>query len=672
MKRGAKRLKKSNFYEYGPFRLDPAEHRLTRDGIPVPLAPKAFELLIFLVQNPGRLLSKEQIMQTLWPGSFVEEANLTVSISLLRRVLGEKDGNVRYIETVPKKGYRFIAPVKEGSSTDAAVPEKDASVYAPVAQSQPIWTDSAGAPRSAGGRAGRTKFSLVLFHSASDTAHFSTRSRNIAILAVTIPHSLLPPSFTSRIVSQLLHPSIQRRRSAALLSFPFANLKQNPQDEFLGFSLADAVITRLGPVSSLTVRPSSAVEIYKGQPIDPKKVGADLSVDTLLTGTFIHDGDHLRITYQLIDVKTEKILTRDIIDLKYENLFVVQDDVTPRIIRGLALELSPAETAQLKAEEPANPLAYEYYLRGVDLMSNHDFPLAIEMLEKSADINPNYALTWAYLGQSYNSAASFQVGGREQYRRAQGAFKRALALQPHQIEASIFLANLLIDTGEVEAAVPLLRDAQKNNPNNAALHWELGYAYRFAGALKESVAECEQARHIDPSVRGNGSVLNGHLYLGHYDKFPASLPEVGGSSFLVFYRGFAEFHQKEWRQAAQDFDRAYELEHTMYTQTGKALSDSIAHRDAEGLQLLHDLESKIQQRGVGDPEGTYKIAEAYAVLGDKASASRMLRYSIEHGFFAWPYFTTDPLVGNLRNEPQFSELMAISRNRYAAFRKSFF
>jgi hypothetical protein len=173
-------------------------------------------------------------------------------------------------------------------------------------------------------------------------------------------------------------------------------------------------------------------------------------------------------------------------------------------------------------------------------------------------------------------------------------------------------------------------------------------------------------------VRGNGSVLNAYLYLGHYDKFLASLPDVDGSSFFIFYRGFGEFHQRDWTQAARDFDRAYELEHTMYTQTGKALSDSIAHRDSEGLELLRDLESKIQQRGVGDPEGTYKIAEAYAVLGDKTSALRMLRYSIEHGFFAWPYFTTDPLLSNLRNEPQFSELMAVSRNRYAAFRKSFF
>ena len=153
--------------------------------------------------------------------------------------------------------------------------------------------------------------------------------------------------------------------------------------------------------------------------IDLQKIGADLRVDTLLTGTFIHDGDHLRITYQLIDVKTEKILGRDMIERKYENLFTVQDEVTQQIIKGLALDLSPSEAAQMNRREPVNPVAYEYYLRGVDLMSNHDFPLAIEMLEKSAEIDPNYALTWAYLGQSYNSTASFQVGGREQYRQAE-------------------------------------------------------------------------------------------------------------------------------------------------------------------------------------------------------------------------------------------------------------
>lgn len=661
-------LKKESFYEYGSFRLDPAEHRLTRDGVAVPLPPKAFELLLFLVQNQGRLLSKEQIMATLWPGSFVEEANLTVSISVLRKVLGEKEGGLRYIETIPKKGYRFVASVREVHGASAILPEK---VSFGESRNQPVWRDPAVGTIPAEADDGwRDRVDPRLISSGpvrSPLGRFGSILLSSAALIVLAAAAIYFIRHKPAVPAP--HVATAQRRLAIL---PLRNLKQNPQDDFLGFSLADAVITGLGPISSLTVRPSSAIEKYKGQVIDLQKIGADLGVDTLLTGTFIHDGDRLRVTYQLIDVKTEKILGGDTIDRKYENLFRVQDEVTQQIIKGLDVDLSTSEAAQLNRGEPVKPVAYEYYLRGVDLMGAHDFPHAIQMLEKSTEIDPSYALTWAYLGQSYNSTASFQVSGREQYRRARAALQRALDLQPHQLEASIFLANLLIDTGEVETAVPLLRETLKSNPNNAAAHWELGYAYRFGGALEESVQECELARQIDPTVRSNGSVLNAYLYLGQYDKFLASLPEPDDSSFLIFYRGFGEYHQRDLAQAARDFDLAYGLEHTMYTQTGKALADAIADRKSEGLRLLRELEDKIQQRGVGDPEGTYKIAEAYAVLGDKGSAFRMLQYSIQHGFFAWPYFTSDPLFTNLHDEPQFSELMTVARDRHTAFRKRFF
>jgi tetratricopeptide (TPR) repeat protein len=305
-------------------------------------------------------------------------------------------------------------------------------------------------------------------------------------------------------------------------------------------------------------------------------------------------------------------------------------------------------------------------------VGSHNFPLAIKMLEKSAEIDPTYALTWAYLGQAYESAANFEFGGSEQYRKAQAAYERALALQPDQLEATMFLANLLVDTGRVEQAVPMLRATLRNNPKNAALHWELGYAYRFAGMLKESVAECELSRQIDPLVKSNGAALNAYLYLGEYDKFLQSLPDADESSFIVFYRGLAEYHQKKLDLAARDFDRAYQLDPTLYTQIGKTFSDSIVQKNSEGLETLRELESKIHRGGVIDPEATYKIAEAYAVLGDKASALRMLRYSIEHGFFPYPYFVTDPLLEPIRNEPEFGQLMNIARERHTAFKSRFF
>jgi tetratricopeptide (TPR) repeat protein len=315
------------------------------------------------------------------------------------------------------------------------------------------------------------------------------------------------------------------------------------------------------------------------------------------------------------------------------------------------------------------PLAYEYFLQGLDFHGQHKFPLAIKMLEKSTEIDPNYAPAWAYLGASYTSDAAFELGGREQYRRAQAAYERALAIRPNLLDAQMFLANLLVDTGKVEQAVPLLRDALRTNGNSAAAHWELGYAYRFAGMLNESVAECERARQLG-LVKANGSVLNTYLYLGQYQKFLESLPP-DDSSFTLFYRGFGEFHEKNFDQASKNFDRAYE-EPTLYSGIGKALSDSIHQRKAEGLGLLNGLERQIRERGVGDPEATYKIAEAYAVLGDKISAGRALRTSVESGFFSYPYLSRDPLLNDLRSEPEFDEILQKARQRHEAFKRAFF
>jgi tetratricopeptide (TPR) repeat protein len=199
----------------------------------------------------------------------------------------------------------------------------------------------------------------------------------------------------------------------------------------------------------------------------------------------------------------------------------------------------------------------------------------------------------------------------------------------------------------------------------------LGYAYRFAGMLDESVTECERARQLDPSVKANGSALNAYLYLGQYQKFLESLP-VDDSSFILFYRGFGEFHEKQFDQAAKDFDRAYELDPTLYAGIGKALSDSIHQRRTEGLDILHGLENKIEQRGVGDPEAAYKIAQAYAVLGDQVSAIRVLRMSVESGFFSYPYISSDPLLKDLNTLPEFNQILNLAHQRHEMFKVTLF
>jgi len=643
-------------YEFGTFRFDPENHLLLSDGSPVSLTPKAFDILLVLVQNGGRLTTKEELMRRVWPDSFVEEANLTVNISILRKLLGETPDGQPYIDTVPKKGYRFVAPVREITEAPSTrVDLIDDRPQEPISES--------GAQRES------STLSVPIQAPTLPRGKSWTRLSILAIGALLIIFVGLF-YFTDHFRTFRSHHSAQARRLAIL---PFQNLRKGTENDFLCFSLADAIITKLGYISELAVRPSYAVQKYKAPPIEIRKIASELNVDTLLTGTFLREGDDVRITCQLIDVATQNILWKGNFQLKYEKLLTLQDSVTDQIIKGLELTLSPSEAAQLKTVEAINPAAYEYFLRGIDLYSNSDFPMAIKMFEKSTELAPDYALTWAHLGKSYTANASFQFGGGEQYQKAQQAFERALALQPEQLDARIYMANMFTDTGRVEKAVPLLRDGLKTNPNHPEIHWELGYAYRFAGMLQESVAESENARRLDPGVKLNSSTLNGYLYLGQYDRFLQSLPKSNDTALIVFYQGFGEFYKKNWDAAADHFDRAIELDPNLFqAQIGKAFGLGIHHRIAEGLTLLHQVESKINDRGVGDPEASYKIAQAFAILGDGASALRVLENSIDSGFFSYPYFMTDPLLDSIRTNPEFDKLMTTARQRHDAFAKSFF
>jgi len=653
-------------YEFGHFVLDTGRHLLLKGERAVPLTPKTYDLLLVLVESGGRLLRKEELMKALWPNSFVEESNLTQQISMIRKALRESPGEDRYIVTVSSRGYRFAAPVKararEGLnrppelSVQSEQRQKNADTVVVTPSEERSQVSSQPSPTSQG----QPERSITL-----------RRPRIVFAIVALLGIALMALGYAVHRRLSGGAQSTKTPRSLAIL--PFHNLRQDASSDFLGFSLADAVVTKLSYISALTVRPSSAVEKYRNVAIDIKKVGSDLNIDSLLTGNFVRDGDDLRITAELIDVRSQRMIWKEALDLKYENLLTVQDNVAREIVKKLQLSLSPFEAEQLKAERPIDPLAYEYYLRGVDLYSRNEFQMATKMFAKSVEIRPTYALGWADLGRSYNATASFQFGGREQYRKAESAYDKALSLQPNQIETRVYMANMFTDTGRVEQSVPLLRDALQKNPNHAEAHWELGYAYRFAGALPESVSEFERARQLDPGVKLNSSVINSYLYLGQYDRFLQSLPHNDESAFIVFYRGFGEYYKENWTQAATDFDRAFELDHSMpQTQVGKALSFGIGHQAKQGLEILQATESRIKDRGVGDPEAIYKVGQAFAVLGDRDSAVRVLRYSIENGFFAYPYLVRDPLLNSVRKEKEFDPLMDMARRRHEAFKKKFF
>lgn len=633
----------------------------------MPLTPKAFDILLVLVENGTNLTTKEELMRRVWPDSFVEEANLTVNIATLRRQLGESPAGQQYIETVPRKGYRFAIPVVRSTPQAATAPGPSEPARPAAASLGSASIESLPSP------------SPAVPEPSPDPAesHQMDPSRRrprrallwIAITAFAVVLSLLVSlAFRSWLDRHPAASAAPPRLPRSLAVLPFQNLRPNPDSDFIGFSLADAIINKLGYVSELTIRPSYAVQRYRLPESDIARTGEDLKVDTLLTGTYLHDGDDLRISCQLIDVKTQNLLWKGTFDLKYDKLLTVQDQVAHQVIRGLEVTLPAPEARRLSADDSVSADAYEYYLRGVDLYAKGDYGMAVHMLEKATELAPHFALAWAHLGRAYTANASFQFGGAEHYRRAEAAFTKALALSPYQIDARIYYANMLTDTGRVEEAVPMLREALKTNANHAETHWELGYAYRFGGMLQESVSECERARELDPGVKLNSSALNAYLYLGQYDRFLHSLPTIDDAPLIVFYRGLAEYYRGNLPAAQELFDRAYVIDPSiLQAEIGKAFSFGIQHRRAEAIGLLRTSEEKIGARGVMDPEAIYKIAQAYAVLGDTSSALRVLERSIENGFFPYPYFGTDPLLDSLRSHPRFIHLVEKARKRYIAF-----
>jgi serine/threonine protein kinase/TolB-like protein len=568
---------------------------------------------------------------------------------------------------------RAIWKDRDGRYQNVSEFSQDLLAYRKEMEFQAHLEQSAGRERSQGssaklGIANRAQSDPQQVGLASGTSGFLHTKAGKWAFAIAV---LIILGATAFLVRRLLVNRVATGpRSLAIL--PFQNLRPDPSTDFLGFSLADAVTTKLSYLSSLTLRPSSAVDKYRNQEVDPQKVGSELKVDTLLTGSFLKDGDDLRINTQLIDVKADKILWREAIEVKYDKLLTVQDRVAQQIINGLELHLSSAEAEHLKPEAPVGALAYEYYLRGIDFYALNDFTDAIKMLEKSTQMQPDYAPAWAHLGRAYTTGASLDFGGREFYEKAQNAYEKAIALNPTLVEPRVYMGNLLTDTGRVEQAIPLLRAALQTSPNDAEAHWELGYAYRFGGMLEPSVDEAERARGFDPQVKISSSALNSYLYLGEYDKFLQTLPP-GSSVYILFYRGFVEYHLKKWHEAADDFDRAYGLNPTLLpSPIGKALGYGIANQKAEGLEILHQTETRIHERGVTDGEMIYKLAQAYAALGDHHSALHMFSHAVEGGFFCYPYFVRDPLLDPLRNDPGFKEIMEDARQRHEQLKTRFF
>ncbi|HKC84350.1 MAG TPA: winged helix-turn-helix domain-containing protein, partial [Blastocatellia bacterium] len=321
-------------YEFGPFRLDPSERQLLRAGQVMPLTPKVFDTLLLFVENNNLLLTKDEMIGRIWPDSFVEESNLAQNVSMLRRALGEQPDGKPYIETVPKRGYRFTAEVRLRSEEQPAVvrgesaftsfgPElagaferraNEAPELTPAPISQPSEPQESLPPAS-----NNVKSSITPLVTAAWRHRRVAVWAAIALIVAAAGGAYLLSNPTSLSRSEV---------KAQLAVLPFRNLGPDKSVDFLSRSLADEVITKLNYISALTVRPSAYVLKYANREIDPEQVARELKVDKLLISTFVKEGDELRINLQLVDVAGREALWSEPLNLKYDKLTTVRDQVS--------------------------------------------------------------------------------------------------------------------------------------------------------------------------------------------------------------------------------------------------------------------------------------------------------------------------------------------------------
>lgn len=631
----AKGHDRRHLYEFAAFRLDPAERVLTRGGLRIPLPPKAFDTLLILVGRNGHVVTKEDLLKAVWPDTFVEENNLTQHISMLRKALGQSAGEPEYIETVPRIGYRFVAPVRD------ALEEGEVEVLVE--------------------RQTRTHVALHEQEIEEETGsrRWLAASAAVAVVGVAILAVALSRGRESA-------PQPQAPRSIAVV--PFRNLNPDGQSAFLSYSLADAINHRLGYFSGIVVRPSSYMAAYGKGDVDPRTVASELHVQTVLTGSYIKEGDLLRVSAELVDVAKDDVLWRDTFDVPYIQLLTVQDRVAESVAHGLQLQVLPQEAARLKRSVPQNPLAYEFYLRAQDFGHANDYRSAVEMLEKSVQLDASYAPAWMTLGNAYANYGNWQNGGEDYRPKSRSAFDKALQLDPELPLIHAFMAAQMMEHGDLEGGVTALRQELRLNPNQATAHWWMAEADLYGGMLPESIAEGERALRLDPLVNG-GSTFNSYLHAGDYDEFLATLP-AGGSARTTFYRGLCLLYMGQSTRAAEQFAQAFQLDPTLlHAKYGRALLYAIDHQSSEGLRYLKDVE---RTSPTADGEMLYKMSQAYNLLGDRASAFRLLRQAIDHSFYCDACFARDPLLASLRGEPQYRELVSLAGGRHERFKRAYF
>jgi len=622
-------------YSFGPFRLETRERRLRRDGQPVPLTDKAFDLLEALVKRPGRLLHKEELMHVVWPDAAVEENNLTVTMSALRKALGEGPTDRHYVETVPRHGYRFVADVREVGEGEVGQGEAEGTPQAPAVAESPA--DEAVLPRLPSRQ----------------------RARRVAITTAVIVAASIGIALWPR------HPPPETNavtRSVAVL--PFHSLTRG-EDEYLGLGMADAVITRLGSTRTVIVRSTGAVREYVRSDLDPLAAGRELGVDAVLEGSIQTAGGRLRATLRLLRVRDGATLWAESFDEPAGDIFSLQDSISERVSKALALRLTEAQRTLLARHDTEDVEAYHLYLKGRffwNKRTRDGFQRGRALFEEAVGRDPAYARAHVGVADSHIGLAYYEYERpRDAMPRATAAALKALAIAPTLAEAHVSLAHI---KGNYEwdwtAAEQEWRQALALDPDYATAHqWYAVHYLTPTGRLEEARQEARRAQQLDPlSPVFNAFVGATLLFSRRPDeaieecrKTIDLFPEFGVGHW---YLGRAYLQKGRRAEAVAELSEAVRLSGGSPLMLGTLASAQAAAGDPR--QARHVVDELLRLRR-DHYASAVSLAVAHAALGEREEALRWLEEAASERAFHLVYLTVWPELDALRAEPRFEAMV---------------
>ena len=449
----------------------------------------------------------------------------------------------------------------------------------------------------------------------------------------------------------------EQRNAIAVL--PLQNMGGDFNVDYLRFALADELTSVLTYSRSLEVRPASVTRKYVALDLDTKKVGQELRVGRILSGSFRKQGDQLLVTLEAIDVPTDRALWQTTVSAKADDMIGLQEQLSTQVQHGLLPILGGAAGAvESAASRPKNQQAYDFYLRSV--AQPHDpgpNKQAITMLEWAIGIDSTYAPAWEALGQRYYYDSTFGGGGEEVFQKSNSAYERAISLDPNRVMAASNLITNRVERGELGRAYDAATDLVRRRPQSADAHFALSYVLRYAGMLDQSTRECNTARALDPNNFAFRSCAWAFLEMGKTERAMDFIHLDAGSEWAAWttpYVQLAEGNVAAARESAKSMGKASTYHKELM------VACTAAQRPADMDRIVRETESAAMIEP--DPEAWYHVAALMAACGQNEPALRLLKAAVQQNYCAHDALLDDPLLKNLRKETAFDEVLTAASN----------